>query len=66
MVMDVFSLKIVGWEVHGQETAELASILIQKTCLAEGVYRPGLALHADNGGAMKGATVRYTRAAASQ
>jgi len=60
MVMDVYSRKIVGWEVHEEETAELASVLIRKACLAEGVHQPGLVLHADNGGAMKGATMLAT------
>ena len=60
LVEDVFSRMIVGWEVHHEETAAHASQLIQKICLAEGIVEPGLVLHADNGGPMKGATMLAT------
>ena len=54
MVEDIFSRKIVGWEIHEQESAAHASTLISKACLREGI-RPGeLVLHADNGGADEG------------
>jgi putative transposase len=36
MIEDIFSRKIVGWEVHAEELAEHASTLISKACLAEG------------------------------
>ena len=60
LIEDIFSRKIVGWEVHEQEKAEHASRLIRRTCLAEGIHRKGLVLHADNGGPMKGATMLAT------
>lgn len=60
MVEDIYSRKIVGWEVHEQESAKHASDLIRKGCLAEGVRREGLVLHADNGSPMKGATMLAT------
>ncbi len=60
LVEDIFSRKIVGWEVHEEESAEHASVLIRKTCLAEGIHEDGLVLHADNGGPMKGATMLAT------
>lgn len=60
LVLDIFSRKIVGWEVHGEELAEHASVLIRKTCLVEGIREEGLVLHADNGGPMKGATMLAT------
>lgn len=47
MVEDIFSRKIVDWEVHEDETTTHASALISKTCLAEGGYpwrRPHAAL----------------------
>ena len=47
--VDIFSRKIVGWEVHERETADLASTLIQKAVLAEGCFARPLVLHADNG-----------------
>jgi len=60
MVEDVFSRKIVGWEVHEEESAEQAGVLIRKACLAEGIHEAGLVLHSDNGGPMKGATMLAT------
>jgi putative transposase len=60
LVMDIYSRKIVGWEVHASETAEHASALMRKACLAEGVHRAGLVLHADNGAPMKAATLLAT------
>lgn len=59
-VLDVFSRKIVGWEVHENESAEHASVLIRKACLVEGLRGDDLVLHADNGGPMKGATMLAT------
>ena len=60
LIEDLFSRKIVGWEVHAEESAAHASRLIERTCLAEGVHRPGLVLHSDNGSPMKGATMLST------
>lgn len=60
LVMDIYSRKIVGWEVHENETAEHASRLIRKACLAEGIGEHALVLHADNGSPMKGATMLAT------
>ena len=60
LVLDVFSRKIVGWEVHENESADHASVLIRKACLVEGIREDGLVLHADNGGPMKGATMLAT------
>jgi len=60
LVMDIYSRKIVGWEIHENETAEHASMLIRKACLAEGISEKGLVLHSDNGSPMKGATMLAT------
>ncbi len=60
LVMDIYSRKIVGWEIHETETAEHAAVLIRKACLAEGVSVRGLVLHSDNGSPMKGATMLAT------
>jgi len=60
LVLDIFSRKIVGWEVHESESSDHASVLIRKACLAEGIHWRGLVLHADNGGPMKGATMLAT------
>jgi putative transposase len=60
MVLDVFSRKIVGHEVQEAESAELASLLMRRTSLAEGLAGRPLILHSDNGSAMKGATMLAT------
>jgi transposase InsO family protein len=53
LVLDVFSRKIVGWDVHERESAEHAGALIAATCRREGVRRDQVALHQDNGAPMK-------------
>jgi len=60
LMLDVYSRKIVGWEVHAEETADHAATLVRKACLAEGITQDGLVLHSDNGGPMKGATMLAT------
>lgn len=57
MALDVFSRKIVVHEVHVAESAELASLLMRRTSLAEGLAGRALVLHSDNGSAMKGSTM---------
>ena len=51
--MDVFSRKIVGWEVFEQESAEHAAAVFTAAHRREGVPRHALVLHADNGSPMK-------------
>lgn len=60
MFLDVFSRKIVGWEVHESESPDYSSILLRKICESEGIQRDHLSVHADNGGPMKGATMLVT------
>ena len=60
LVMDIYSRKIVGWEIHENETADHAALLIRKACLAEGISEAGLVVHSDNGSPMKGATLLAT------
>jgi putative transposase len=60
MVMDIYSRKIVGWEVFETESADHAAALIRRAYLAEGVCGKPLVLHADNGSPMKGATMLST------
>jgi transposase InsO family protein len=60
LVLDIWSRKIVGWEVYEEESMDLASDLATRASTAEGI-RPGeLVLHSDNGGPMKGATMLAT------
>ena len=60
MTVDVWSRKIVGWEVHERESAELAAELFQRTCSEMDLEPYGLVLHQDNGSPMKGSTMLAT------
>jgi transposase InsO family protein len=60
LMMDVWSRKIVGWNVYDVESAELAAALFTDTCTRYQVDPRGIVLHADNGGPMKGATMVAT------
>ena len=60
LILDIFSRKIVGREVHEREGAELAAELVRKAVRAEGCLTRPLVLHADNGSPMKGATMKAT------
>lgn len=60
LIMDIWSRKIVGFEVYDVEAAELSASLFTATCRAQRVDPRGIVLHADNGGPMKGATMVVT------
>lgn len=60
LFMDLFSRKIVGWQVYEQESSALAADLVQDLCRREGIPRDQLILHSDNGSPMKGATLLAT------
>lgn len=60
MFMDIFSRKIVGYEVHENECSIKASKLIERICNEEKIQEQKITLHSDNGGAMKGATMLAT------
>jgi transposase InsO family protein len=60
LVMDVWSRKIVGWEVHPIEDMALSSSMIRRLCEENDITPDQLKLHADNGGPMKGATMLAT------
>jgi transposase InsO family protein len=68
LVIDVWSRKVVAWDVAEVESAEIAAELVQRACLKESYCRPRgfgsrqsqqppLILHADNGNAMRAATL---------
>lgn len=62
LFLDLFSRKIVGWEVWDEESAEHASELVKRIYRMEksiGRTEP-LVLHSDNGNPMKGATMLET------
>jgi putative transposase len=58
MVMDVWSRRILGVEVHERESGELAKNFFDRVCRDEGI-RPGSAtiLHSDNGAPMRSSTL---------
>jgi transposase InsO family protein len=58
--MDVFSRKIVGWQVHETESSEISSQLLTKICREEGVEKNSVTSHSDNGSPMKAATMLAT------
>lgn len=60
LVVDLFSRKIVAAAVYDRECSTLAAALVAAACVREGVSRDALILHADNGPAMKGATLLAT------
>jgi putative transposase len=49
LVLDIFSRKIVGWQVHCDELSALAADLMTDICLREKVKRHQVTLHSDNG-----------------
>jgi putative transposase len=59
LILDLYSRKIVGWEVHDTDSADHAAHLVRRTALAEGIaaleHKP--VLHGDNGSTLKATTV---------
>ena len=59
LILDLYSRKIVGWEVHDSDCADHAAHLVRRAALAEGIAampaRP--VLHGDNGSTLKATTV---------
>jgi putative transposase len=60
LVIDVWSRRIMGWEIHHDESAKGAAALIQRICTERGVDPHGLVLHSDNGTPMRGRTMIAT------
>lgn len=60
LFVDVFSRKIVGWQVFDCERAELASQLLLDLCQRQGIVPGQLTVHSDNGAPMKGETLLAT------
>ena len=53
LIEDIFSRFPVGWEVHAEETGELAADLVQRAVVSQRCATRPLVLHADNGAPMK-------------
>jgi transposase InsO family protein len=60
LVLDVWSRKIMGGRVHTEESSELAAQLFLDICEREQLDPEGIVLHSDNGGPMKGSSMKAT------
>jgi transposase InsO family protein len=60
LIVDLYSRKIVGWEVHTEENSAHSGALVQHAVLAEGGPGRPLVLHADNGSPQKGSSLMAT------
>ena len=59
LILDLYSRKIVGWEVHDSDDSIHAAHLVRRTALAEGIATLPIkpVLHGDNGATLKATTV---------
>jgi putative transposase len=57
-VLDLYSRKLVAWEVHASETGELAAELLERARWREKLAGKSLVLHADNGAPQRSFTLR--------
>ncbi len=58
LFIDLYSRKIVGWQVYDVESSERASEVIRDICEGENIAPGQVTLHSDNGSPMKGVTMR--------
>lgn len=59
MVIDVYSRRVVGWDVHAEESSDLAASMMRRA-FEEAGNPARLITHSDNGGPMKGSTLLAT------
>lgn len=59
LILDLYSRKIVGWELHDSDDSTHAAHLVRRTALAEGIatLETKPVLHGDNGSTLKATTV---------
>ncbi len=60
LFVDLFSRKIVGWQVYETESAERARQLLTDICARQAIAPHQLTVHSDNGEPMKGETMLAT------
>lgn len=60
LFMDIFSRKIVGWQVYATESSDLAGEVMRDICKRENILPNQVILHSDNGSPMKGSTMMAT------
>ena len=58
LIMDIYSRKIVAWEIHDAESGELARRLVDRALLREGCWHNPPVLHSDNGAPMTSYTLK--------
>ncbi|WP_409526018.1 IS3 family transposase [Nitrincola sp. MINF-07-Sa-05] len=58
LILDIYSRKIVAWEVHEAESGELAKHLIERALIREVCWHTPPVLHSDNGAPMTSYTLR--------
>ena len=59
LILDVFSRKVVAWEVHATDDADHAAKVVKRAALAEAIAGQPIkpVLHGDNGATLKATTV---------
>lgn len=60
LFMDIYSRKIVGYQVYDKESSDYAADILEAICIEEGIDKEQMTLHSDNGSPMKGATMLAT------
>jgi len=60
MFIDIYSRKVVGWQVYGDEHSTFAAEVMRDICAREKIQPGQVILHSDNGSPMKGATMLAT------
>lgn len=60
LFVDIFSRKIVGWQIHHHECSQLAADIVMDIAKVEGYTKGQVHVHSDNGSPMKGAAIHAT------
>jgi putative transposase len=60
MFIDIYSRKVIGWQVYRDENSDLAAEVMRDICAREKIQPNQVVLHSDNGSPMKGATMLAT------
>lgn len=60
LIVDIYSRKIIAYEVWDSENAQYAQYLIKKAVISEGIAGKPIVLHSDNGAPMKAASFLTT------
>ncbi len=58
LILDLYSRKIVAWEVHESESGEYAKALVERALIREGCWHNPPVLHSDNGAPMTSYTLK--------